>query len=97
MKKRWRLCNDSSEEDRSEINEESALVAAPNDYGLVIFRFMFLNVSLELKYLYTEASLEYETVDKVQKPHKTHIINLLAWCSIFKPKKTMAGGGDAIL
>jgi hypothetical protein len=33
--------NDSSEVDASEINEESALVAAPNDYGFVIFRCAF--------------------------------------------------------
>jgi len=67
-----RLCNNSSEEDRSEINEESAPVAAPNDYRLVIFRFaFFLNVSLALKYPNTKAFLEYKTVGKVQKPHKT--------------------------
>jgi len=85
---------------------KSALVAAPNEYGLVIFRgafferfsgtiscafferfsgtircafferfsgtigMRFLNVSLALKYLYTGASLEYNTMRKVQKPHK---------------------------
>ena len=37
LKKHWRLCNNSSEADRSEINEESAPVAASNHYRPVYF------------------------------------------------------------